>query len=228
MVSGGTALTFLASTINRCRYSAWPPLWSSGQSYWLHNGDVLCFLCGTNCFYTCYVEESRPPLWSSGQRSWLLNGDILSFHSLTQMCKFQILKRRFSCEYRLSHYGFRRYLNFTCCDYPRITSQLHPEAESAFGGVQGHVMSTQVFLPLYQRVDTEVVNRDKYPVLFTTKGVVVRLAILSLFTQKRTRFSCWGVKFAHSSSVHFTHSLERSPPSEANSLTQEIPLRDTR
>jgi hypothetical protein len=21
-----------------------PPLWSSGQSFWLHNGDVLCFL----------------------------------------------------------------------------------------------------------------------------------------------------------------------------------------
>jgi hypothetical protein len=21
-----------------------PPLWSSGQSSWLHNGDVLCFL----------------------------------------------------------------------------------------------------------------------------------------------------------------------------------------
>jgi hypothetical protein len=21
-----------------------PPLWSSGQSYWLHNGDVFCFL----------------------------------------------------------------------------------------------------------------------------------------------------------------------------------------
>jgi hypothetical protein len=25
-----------------------PPLWSSGQSSWLHNGDVLCFLWGTN------------------------------------------------------------------------------------------------------------------------------------------------------------------------------------
>jgi hypothetical protein len=36
-----------------------PPLWSSGQSSWLHNGDVLCFLC--------YVEESRPPLLSSGR-----------------------------------------------------------------------------------------------------------------------------------------------------------------
>jgi hypothetical protein len=22
----------------------WPPLWSSGQSSWLYNGDVLCFL----------------------------------------------------------------------------------------------------------------------------------------------------------------------------------------
>jgi hypothetical protein len=36
-----------------------PPLWSSGQSSWLHNGDVLCFLWGTNWIYICYVEESR-------------------------------------------------------------------------------------------------------------------------------------------------------------------------
>jgi hypothetical protein len=56
-----------------------PPLWSSGQSSWLRNGDVLCFLWGTNWIYTCYVEESRPPLWSSGQRSWLQNGDELCF-----------------------------------------------------------------------------------------------------------------------------------------------------
>jgi hypothetical protein len=48
-----------------------PPLWSSGQSSWLHNGDVLCFLWGTNWTYICYVEESRPPLWSSSQSSWL-------------------------------------------------------------------------------------------------------------------------------------------------------------
>jgi hypothetical protein len=47
-----------------------PPLWSSGQSSWLHNGDVLCFLRGTNWIYICQVEESRPPLWSSGQSSW--------------------------------------------------------------------------------------------------------------------------------------------------------------
>jgi hypothetical protein len=26
----------------------WPPLWSSGQSSWLQNGEVLCFLWGTN------------------------------------------------------------------------------------------------------------------------------------------------------------------------------------
>jgi hypothetical protein len=45
--------------------------WSSGQSYWLQNGDVLCFLWGTNWIYICYVEESRPPLWSNGQSSWL-------------------------------------------------------------------------------------------------------------------------------------------------------------
>jgi hypothetical protein len=47
------------------------PLWSSGQSSWLQNGDILCFLWGTNWIYICYVEGSRPPLWSSGQRSWL-------------------------------------------------------------------------------------------------------------------------------------------------------------
>jgi hypothetical protein len=56
-----------------------PPLWSSGQSSWLRNGDVLCFLLDTNWIYICYVEESRPPLWSSGQSSWLRNGDVLCF-----------------------------------------------------------------------------------------------------------------------------------------------------
>jgi hypothetical protein len=55
------------------------PLWSSGQSSWLQNGDELCFLWGTNWIYICYVEESRPPLWSSGQSSWLQNGDELCF-----------------------------------------------------------------------------------------------------------------------------------------------------
>jgi hypothetical protein len=48
-----------------------PLLWSSGQSSWLHNGDVLCFLWTPNWMYICYVEDSRPPLWSSGQSSWL-------------------------------------------------------------------------------------------------------------------------------------------------------------
>jgi hypothetical protein len=47
------------------------PLWSTGQSSWLQNGDVLCFLRGTNWIYICYVEESRPSLKSSGQSSWL-------------------------------------------------------------------------------------------------------------------------------------------------------------
>jgi hypothetical protein len=56
-----------------------PPLWSSGQSSCLHNGDVLCFLWGTNWIYICYVEESKPPLWSSGQNFWLQNGDVLCF-----------------------------------------------------------------------------------------------------------------------------------------------------
>jgi hypothetical protein len=57
----------------------WPPIWCSGQSSWLHNGDVLCFLWGTNWIYICYVEESRPPLWCTGQSSWLHNGDVLCF-----------------------------------------------------------------------------------------------------------------------------------------------------
>jgi hypothetical protein len=48
-----------------------PTLWTSDQSSWLHNREVLCFLWGTNWIYICYVEESRPPLWSSGQSSWL-------------------------------------------------------------------------------------------------------------------------------------------------------------
>jgi hypothetical protein len=30
-----------------------PPLWSSGQSSWLHNGAVLCFLWGTNWIDIC-------------------------------------------------------------------------------------------------------------------------------------------------------------------------------
>jgi hypothetical protein len=49
------------------------PLWSSGQSSFLQNGDVLCFLWGTNWIYSyvCYVGESRPPLWPRGQISWL-------------------------------------------------------------------------------------------------------------------------------------------------------------
>jgi hypothetical protein len=45
--------------------------WSSGQSPWLQNWDLLCFLWGTNWIYICYVEESRPPLRSSGQSAWL-------------------------------------------------------------------------------------------------------------------------------------------------------------
>jgi hypothetical protein len=58
---------------------AQPPLWSSGQSSWLHNEDKLCFLWGTNRIYICCVEESRPPLWSSGQSYSLHNGDLLCF-----------------------------------------------------------------------------------------------------------------------------------------------------
>jgi hypothetical protein len=49
------------------------------MSSWLQNGDVLCFLWGTNLIYICYVEESRPPLRSCGQSSCLQNGDVLCF-----------------------------------------------------------------------------------------------------------------------------------------------------
>jgi hypothetical protein len=33
-----------------------PPLWSSGQSSCLQNGDVLCLLWGTNWIYICCVD----------------------------------------------------------------------------------------------------------------------------------------------------------------------------
>jgi hypothetical protein len=68
-----TSIIIIANWLTR------PPLWSSGQSSWLHNGVVLFFLWGTNWIYICYVEESRPPLCSSGQSSWLHNGDVLWF-----------------------------------------------------------------------------------------------------------------------------------------------------
>jgi hypothetical protein len=54
-----------------CIEESRPSPWSGGQSSWLQNGDVLCFLWGANWIYLCYVEESRLPLWSSGQSSWL-------------------------------------------------------------------------------------------------------------------------------------------------------------
>jgi hypothetical protein len=49
-----------------------PPLWTNGQSSWLQNGDVLCFLWGTNWIYMCYVEKSRLPQssWLQVHRSW--------------------------------------------------------------------------------------------------------------------------------------------------------------
>jgi hypothetical protein len=56
-----------------------PPLWSSGRCSWLLNGEVFCFLWGTNWIYVCYLEEIRPLLWSSCQSSWLHNGDVLCF-----------------------------------------------------------------------------------------------------------------------------------------------------
>jgi hypothetical protein len=49
------------------------------KSSWLQNGDVLCFLWGTNWIYICCVEESRPPLWSGGQSSWLQKINVMCF-----------------------------------------------------------------------------------------------------------------------------------------------------
>jgi hypothetical protein len=74
-----------------------PPLCFSCQSFWLLNGDVLCFLWGKNWMYMCYVEESRPPLWSSGQSSWLHNGDVLCFLWGTNW--MYMLCRRKLCKY---------------------------------------------------------------------------------------------------------------------------------
>jgi hypothetical protein len=67
------------SEFNSRKITKCPSLWSSSQSSWLHNGEVLSFLWGRNWIYICYVEESRPPLWSSGQSSWLRNEDVLCF-----------------------------------------------------------------------------------------------------------------------------------------------------
>jgi hypothetical protein len=61
------SLLYISTWVQFC----WPPLWLSGQSSWLQNGDVLCSLWGTNWIDICCAEESRPPLWSSGQSSCL-------------------------------------------------------------------------------------------------------------------------------------------------------------
>jgi hypothetical protein len=69
-----------ASWINICSVEeSRPTLWSTCQSSWPQNGDVLCFLWGANWIYVCYLEEIRPPLLSRGQSSWLQNGEALSF-----------------------------------------------------------------------------------------------------------------------------------------------------
>jgi hypothetical protein len=75
----------LSTCISSVTFFVWcpclirPPLWSSGQSSWLQNGDVLCFLWGTNWICICYVEKSTPPLWPSGRSSWLQNDDVWCF-----------------------------------------------------------------------------------------------------------------------------------------------------
>jgi hypothetical protein len=43
-------------------YNIRPPLWSSGQSSWLQNADVLCFLWGTNWIYMLSRKKERLPL----------------------------------------------------------------------------------------------------------------------------------------------------------------------
>jgi hypothetical protein len=52
-----------------------PPLWSSGQSSWLQNGDVLCFLV-------------RVP----GYSCWLQNGDVFPVRyelNLYMLCRIK-------------------------------------------------------------------------------------------------------------------------------------------
>jgi hypothetical protein len=39
------------SKVKPCCFSRRLHLWSSGHGSWLHNGDVLCFLWGTNWIY---------------------------------------------------------------------------------------------------------------------------------------------------------------------------------
>jgi hypothetical protein len=75
----GKLIFWLALYLYSVSWRNGPPLWSSAQGLWLQNGDVLCFLWGTNWIYIYYVEENRPPLWSSGQSSWLQNGYVLCF-----------------------------------------------------------------------------------------------------------------------------------------------------
>jgi hypothetical protein len=40
-----------------------PPLWFSGQSFWLKNGDVLCFLWGRNWIYMLLAVPDHALLW---------------------------------------------------------------------------------------------------------------------------------------------------------------------
>jgi hypothetical protein len=79
LTPGQTARLNVGRKLTSTSTSTRPTLSPSGQSSWLHNGDVLCFLWGTNWIYSyvCYVEESRPPLWPSGQSFCLQNGDVL-------------------------------------------------------------------------------------------------------------------------------------------------------
>jgi hypothetical protein len=91
----------------------WPPLCSSGQSSWIQNGDILCFLWGTNWIYICYVEESRPPLRSSGQNSFLEEPEVwVRFPGLQDFLNLvstteELLERKSSSGLQCWEYGSR-------------------------------------------------------------------------------------------------------------------------
>jgi hypothetical protein len=79
--------------IHTCIYTG-PPLWSSGKSSWLQNGDVLCFLWGSD---SSWLEIQRSGFDSRRyQISWQVVGlerGTLSPVSTTE----ELLERKSSC-----------------------------------------------------------------------------------------------------------------------------------
>jgi hypothetical protein len=72
-----------------------PPLWPSGQSSWLHNGDVFIVVSfEVRTEFICYVEDSRTHMWSSGQSSWLQNRDVFIVFPVRYELNLYMLCRR--------------------------------------------------------------------------------------------------------------------------------------